>query len=376
MRQAAGCVQPSLCLAVGCGRFTTEQEDLSGQQQSWSYSSSEYRKLTDRTDQLDYLLSVKPPTKRPASPPRGVAETALDSESSTLPATQPADMAAHMEEGQTDVRSTKRQNARQPGGDDLEAVLRRVIKEECGVRLSAVENTVREHEDRILKLEAAASASSRGSWATGQASSVSGSAASASSRAGSAEFSPGFIELRGWCTWEERHSKGVRREEEVSPFLVALKEHMPSSYHEMLGPAKLFGARNIKVQIPIKPGMAWELRGVVMDAIQHGGLTLGGVAPRVTVEDSPLGLATKVTLGKLMDGAKALLTEKKRQGWTVVPEWKAKAVKLVSEGQAGEYVVAHVSENGLPIFNAENVTIVFGANVAEYERSFAMARRR
>ena len=162
----------------------------------------------------------------------------------------------------------------------------------------------------------------------------------------------------------------------MSPFLASLKEHMPSSYHEMLGPGKLFGARNIKVQIPIKPGMAWELRGVVMDAIQHGGLTLGGVVPRVTVEDSPLGLATKVTVGKLMDGAKALLTEKKRQGWTVVPEWKAKAVKVVSEGQAGEYVVAHVSENGLPIFNAENVTIVFGANVTEYERSFAMARRR
>ena len=235
---------------------------------------------------------------------------------------------------------------------------------------------MREHEDRLMKLEAAVSGSSRGSWATAQGTSVAGSAASASSRAGSAEFVPSYIELRGWSTWEERHQKGVRREEEVSPFMESLKANMPSSYHDVLGPAKLFGARNIKVQIPVKPGMAWELRGVVMDAIQHGGLSLGGVTPRVTVEDSPAGLATKITLGKLMDGARALLTEKNRMGWGVTPDWKAKAVRLVSQGQAGEHEVAHVSENGLPIFSAEAIQLVFGASVPEYGRKYAQARRR
>ena len=366
------------CWPAGCSCSTTEQEDHSGQQHSWSYSSSDYRKLTNQTDQLDYLLSVKPPKKRQASPPRSSgneAPTLLDSENSTLPATQPAVM-SNMEEEAADARSPKRRDARPPGGDDLEAILRRVIKEECGVRLSAVENTVREHEDRLLKLEAAVGGNNRGSWATGQGTSVAGSAASASSRVGSADFVPSYIELRGWSTWEERNQKGVRREEDVSPFMVALKEHMPSSYHDMLGPAKLFGARNIKVQIPVKPGMAWELRGVVMDAIQHGGLSLGGVTPRVTVEDSPLGLATKITLGKLMDGAKALLTEKNRMGWTVAPDWKAKAVMLVSQGQDGEHEVAHVSESGLPIFAAEAIQLVFGASVAEYERKYAQARRR
>ncbi|MFM7982395.1 MAG: hypothetical protein ACKPKO_24050, partial [Candidatus Fonsibacter sp.] len=133
---------------------------------------------------------------------------------------------------------------------------------------------------------------------------------------------------------------------------------------------------NIKVQIPAKPGMAWELRGVVIDAIQHGGLLLGGVVPRVTAEESPVGLATKLALGRLMDGAKALLLAKKRTGWEVVPDWKAKAVKLVSQGQAGEHEVAHVSETGQPFFVPEAIQIVFGAEVADYERSYALARRR
>ena len=84
------------CWPAGCSCSTTEQEDHSGQQHSWSYSSSEYRKLTNQTDQLDYLLSVKPPRKRPASPlrpPEGAQLTLLDSEDSTLPAEM-----AHMED--------------------------------------------------------------------------------------------------------------------------------------------------------------------------------------------------------------------------------------------------------------------------------------
>ena len=158
--------------------------------------------------------------------------------------------------------------------------------------------------------------------------------------------------------------------------MVALKEHMPSLCHGMLGPPKLFGARNIKVQIPVQPGMAWEVRGVVIDAIQHGGLLLGGVSPRVTVEDSPAGLATKITIVKLMDGAKALLAAKKRIRWEVVPDWKAKAAKVVSQGQGGEHEVAHVWPTGQPIFIPEAGQLVFGAEATEHERQYALARRR
>ena len=149
----------------------TESQEDSGQQNSWSFSSSEFRKLTNQTDKLDNLLSVRPPKKRPASPQLlpcpATAQTLLDSEGDTLPEA----MAHHGEEEGSAARCK-----RPGGGDDLETLLRRIIKEECGVRLSTVENTERDHEDRILRLEAAASGGSRGSWASVAASSEAGSA--------------------------------------------------------------------------------------------------------------------------------------------------------------------------------------------------------
>ena len=70
-------------------------------------------------------------------------------------------------------------------------------------------------------------------------------------------------------------------------------------------PTHFFGLRNVKVQVPVKPCSAWEMRGVVVDAIAHGSLLLGGVTPRVTVEGSPAGLAAKIAIGRLLDGANA-----------------------------------------------------------------------
>jgi hypothetical protein len=35
------------------------------------------------------------------------------------------------------------------------------------------------------------------------------------------------------------------------------------------------GPRNVKVQLPVVAGMAWETRGVVVDAVTRGGLKLG-----------------------------------------------------------------------------------------------------
>ena len=234
-----------------------------------------------------------------------------------------------------------------------------------------MENSVRDHEDRIAKLEAASV--NRSPWGS-TAGSASGAASSAAPAAG--ELTPSYVELRGWATWEDRNVKGVRREEDVVLFMTSLKEHMPSPYHGHFGEPKLFGSRNIKVRIPIKAGMAWEMRGVVMNAIAHDNLLLGGVTPRVTVEDSPSGMAVKLTIGRLLDGAKALLAAKKLIGWEPVPDWKSKAVRCISGGQAGEHEVAHVSAAGLRIFSPDALRLVFGTEVAEYERHFASARRR
>ena len=66
---SAPCWAPAVS-RLGCSAAVviTESQEDSGQQNSWSFSSSEFRKLTNQTDKLDNLLSVRPPKKRPASP--------------------------------------------------------------------------------------------------------------------------------------------------------------------------------------------------------------------------------------------------------------------------------------------------------------------
>ncbi|MFM7980687.1 MAG: hypothetical protein ACKPKO_15345, partial [Candidatus Fonsibacter sp.] len=59
-------------------------------------------------------------------------------------------------------------------------------------------------------------------------------------------------------------------------FLTALKSKMPTSYVEQLGAPKFFGIKNAKVQVAVKPGTTWELRGIVGDAVEMGSLELKG----------------------------------------------------------------------------------------------------
>ena len=124
-------------------------------------------------------------------------------------------------------------------------------------------------------------AGSGSSWATGRFG-PSGAASSTPSSA-EGEYVARHLVLRGWATWEEKQTKGARREEDVLPFMVKLRQVLPQVYSVHLGEPKLFGARNVKVLLPVTPGMAWELRGVVLEAIEEHDLVLAGVRPRVMV---------------------------------------------------------------------------------------------
>jgi len=272
------------------------------------------------------------------------------------------------------------------GGDsELEQLLRRVIRDEIGERVTALENTTRNHEDRLTKVEQ--QLLSRGTpaasaWPTsgiGEQPTRSGTSSSfipSGISSGINGFTPSFLELRGWCSWEEREEKGVRRVEDVEPFMRGLLEHLPQGYHKYIGAPRLFGAKNVKLQLPIEPGMAWELRGVIRDAILHGDLKLRGIVPRVTVEDSPGVKLQKVTMGKLMDACKALITQKGLHGWTVTPEWRDQSVYMKSEGAAGSVRIGYSATNGAPIFEEGGIRKVFGLEQAAFERAFLESRRR
>ena len=99
-----------------------------------------------------------------------------------------------------------------------------------------------------------------------------------------------FLVFRGWSTWEERQTKGARREEDVAPFMTGPKRVVPASYLANVGEPRLFGARHVKILLPITPWMAWELRGVLTEAIQeHGGSANGAAAIFYLDDPGPIG---------------------------------------------------------------------------------------
>ena len=64
--------------------------------------------------------------------------------------------------------------------------------------------------------------------------------------------------VEGWSTWEERHVKGVRREEDVNPFMPRLLQLAPSALPGHCGEPKVSGAskapRRIFPSRPARPG--------------------------------------------------------------------------------------------------------------------------
>ena len=61
-----------------------------------------------------------------------------------------------------------------------------------------------------------------------------------------------------WSTWEERHVKGVRREEDVNPFMARLLQLVPSALPGHCGEPEVSGASNTPRRIspsrPARPG--------------------------------------------------------------------------------------------------------------------------
>jgi hypothetical protein len=189
----------------------------------------------------------------------------------------------------------------------------------------------------------------------------------------SVEHEPKYLEFKGWCSWDERLTKGVEKSAFLD-FFAELKTHMPASYSEMLGTPKFFGLRNVKVHVPVRTGTAGELRGIVRDAITIGNLELGGVTPKVMCEDSPSARARKSAMGRMMDACRSLGLTRGLAACAVAPDWPGSAVSVGSGGNE-PVLVARISPTGQPLVDMEACRAVFGVAGGELERAFVAARR-
>ena len=155
------------------------------------------------------------------------------------------------------------------------------------------------------------------------------------------------------------------------PFFQSLRQGMTHFYASKLGEVTLFGHRNIKVQVGIPPGMAWEMRGVVVEAITQHQLKLGGVTPRVTVEDSPTESIKKICVGRTMGAIKDALAQGggSDAGWTAVPQWRPSTSVNLTHASHGPLEVRQIKD-GKPIFSEDTCTKVLKMTSGDLDRLY------
>jgi hypothetical protein len=78
----------------------------------------------------------------------------------------------------------------------------------------------------------------------------SGLGGSSSTRAGSeGQFEPTYVELKGFCDYQDRFEKGITRGE-AEALVERLKRSVPEALRADIGPLRLRGLRNYSIRVP------------------------------------------------------------------------------------------------------------------------------
>lgn len=119
---------------------------------------------------------------------------------------------------------------------------------------------------------------------------------------GTAEFSPSFVEVEGWCKFEDRAAGGVTREE-VETHVTALKDKAPAGIRGIMGEIHVGGYRNSRFRIMVAHGRAPEVRDWMRELYERDTtMRINGAGMRVKVERSP---AQKANLARFLRGLRA-----------------------------------------------------------------------
>ena len=74
-------------------------------------------------------------------------------------------------------------------------------------------------------------------------------------------FSPAFVEVKGFCTWDERLEKGATRED-ADNLVKLLMPSLPAQLQQRVKPFSLRGLRNYSIKIQIEPSFIREIKGI------------------------------------------------------------------------------------------------------------------
>lgn len=220
-------------------------------------------------------------------------------------------------------------------------------------RVDQLETDVRE----LKKRENAMEAKSTGQQSQGQS---------------SGGFTPTFIEIKGFCTFDERREKGLSRTE-VKRHFDELKAILPEDLKEHFKEVVPTGLFSYKVKVKVTPGHAFDMKASLNDIFQQGQHLINGAKPYVVTERTPEAQQKFATFGKEVEAVKAA-NNGKSGGQEVIIEPRYLAIFLKVKNEERPKFIAEVRRNGILDWNNENCQSLLGKSAKEVEAMVGQRR--
>ena len=90
------------------------------------------------------------------------------------------------------------------------------------------------------------------------------------------EFVPSYLEVKGFCSFEEKNTKGISRAV-ITDFVNKFKEYLDEEKKAWVGVPQIRGLKSFKFKVKVKPGHAWEIRELWTDFVSQHDVRLAGV---------------------------------------------------------------------------------------------------
>ena len=186
------------------------------------------------------------------------------------------------------------------------------------------------------------------------------------------EFTPSFIEIKGFCTWEERRDKGLSRAQ-VKQHYDELKAILPDELRQHFKELVPSGLFTCKIKVKVTPGHAHDLKATLNDIFKQGQKKINNIEPYVVTERTPEVQRKFATFGKAVDAVKTANRDKAMEQEIVV-EPKYMAIFLKKHNEERPKFIAEVSRDGILAWDDTNCQSLLGKSGKEIEALFEQRR--
>ena len=180
----------------------------------------------------------------------------------------------------------------------------------------------------------------------------------------SSDFVPLHIEVKGFCTYEERETKGATREQ-IKAFIDGFKATLPQDERSRIGQPQIRAKRSYKFKVKINPEFIWEVKDQWNEYIQREEIELAGQTPYLIVERSP---ANQLIFNK-MGKSYAALQKKFKDKLKVRGDFRLKEF-FVQKGEEEEIHLVSIMDDLSLKWTTEGVALT---GMTEAELSAAIA---